>query len=156
MVFFAAGMVLLSSFGARISDRIGHLRVITLLSAVGAVMVLGFIFLDTFPAICAAVFVAGAALASISPVSLALLGVIVATRDLPRATAMFNVFYASGMLLGPLVSGRLYVGAGPVVMFYSLTGLWLALVAFTLAFRGDDPAVARRGTEALAPGAAGS
>ena len=77
---------------------------------------------------CAAVFVAGATLASISPVSLALQGLIAAPRDYSRANAIYNVFYAAGMLLGPPISGHLYTAKGGVPMLAHLVVLWVAFV----------------------------
>jgi MFS family permease len=88
---------------------------------------------------CVAVFVAGATLASISPVSLALQGVITAPRDYSRANAIYNVFYAAGMLLGPPISSSIYAARGGGPMLYHLAGLWIAFVLFTAAFFRDDP-----------------
>ena len=85
-------------------------------------------------------FIAGASLASISPVSLALQGVIVRHEDLSRANAIYNAFYAAGMLLGPPISSRLFDRFGGAVMLYHLAALWAAFVLFTTVFAKDDPA----------------
>ena len=71
------------------------------LGSIGGFMVLGFVFLNSYVLMCAAVAIAGATLASISPVSLALQGVVVERAHYARATSIYNVFYAAGMLLGP-------------------------------------------------------
>jgi MFS family permease len=88
----------------------------------------------------AAVFVAGATLASISPVSLALQGVIVEHTEYSRATALYNAFYAAGMLMGPPVSSLIFAEHGGAAMLFHLAALWFAFFLFTIAFRHDDPA----------------
>ncbi len=143
-VFFGVGMLGFSVVAGRLGDRYGHLLLMRGLATVGTLMILGFVFLDEYAAMCAAVLVAGASLASISPVSLALQGVITPHQDLSRANAVYNVFYAAGMLLGPLASGWIFQTRGGVPMLYHLVGLWSAFIVFTLAFAGDDPAAQRR------------
>jgi MFS family permease len=88
---------------------------------------------------CAAVFVAGATLAAISPVSLALQGVIVPKQDLGRANAFYNAAYAAGMLLGPPISSLFFTKMGGAEMLIHLAVLWAAFVTFTLVFANDDP-----------------
>jgi MFS family permease len=149
--FFAAGMLLFSNAAGRVADRVGHLLVMRVLGAVGFVMVLGFVFLDTFPPMAAAVFIAGATLASISPVSLALQGVVTAKHDYSRANAIYNVFYAAGMLLGPPISGLILERAGGAAMLYHLAALWLVFVVFAAVFASDDPAHRRRRGRPEAP-----
>jgi len=141
--FFAAGMLLFSNVAGRIGDRRGHLLVMRVLGAIGTLMILGFVFLDAYGPMCVAVFIAGATLASISPVSLALQGVVTARRDLSRGNAIYNAFYASGMLLGPYVSARIFDARGGVAMLYHLAALWVGFVVFTIVFYRDDPAVGR-------------
>ena len=99
--YFAAGMLLFSNGAARVGDRFGHLAVMRVLATIGGAMILGFVALKTFAPMAVAVFVAGATLASISPVSLALQGVVTAPRDYDRANSIYNAFYAAGILLGP-------------------------------------------------------
>jgi MFS family permease len=142
--FFAGGMLLFSNAAGRLGDRVGHLLVMRVLGFVGMWMITGFVFLGSYPAMCGAVFVAGATLASISPVSLALQGVVVPPRELGRSNSIYNVFYAGGMLLGPPISGALYVHAGGPTMLEHLAALWLVFVLFTWVFKRDDPA-ARKG-----------
>lgn len=142
--FFAAGMLLFASIAARLGDRIGHLAVMRALAAVGMTMILGFVFLDAYPLMCGAVFVAGATLASISPVSLALQGVVSEERDLSRATAWYNAFYAAGMLIGPPLSSLIFQQSGGAYMLYHLAALWASFVAFAVAFQHDDPAFGRK------------
>lgn len=137
--FFAAGMLGASMVVSRLGDRHGHLLVMRLLAAIGGVMVASFVLLSSFAAMCAAVFVAGATLASISPVSLALQGVVVAPRDLGRANAFYNVAYAAGMLVGPPVSSLLYTRFGGGEMLAHLAALWASFVVFTTVFANDDP-----------------
>ncbi len=103
-------------------------------------MISGFVFLDSFAMMCVAVFIAGASLASISPLSLALQGVVTARRDLSRANAMYNLFYAAGMLLGPAASSRIYEARGGAAMLWHLAALWTGFVVFTIVFYRDDPA----------------
>ena len=141
--FFAGGMLLFSNVAGRLGDRYGHLLLMRALGVVGTVMVLGFIFLESFPVMAFAVFIAGATLASISPVSLALQGVITSPRDYNRSNAIYNAFYAGGMLLGPFISSRIFEARGGVAMLYHLAALWTAFVLSTIVFRGDDPATRR-------------
>ncbi len=82
--FFAAGMLLFSNYAGRLGDRRGHLGVMRVLATIGLSMILAFVLLDSYAWMCLAVFVAGASLASISPVSLALQGVI--SSEYGRAT----------------------------------------------------------------------
>lgn len=138
--FFAAGMLIFSNVAGRIGDKIGHLRVMRVLGVIGTVMIAGFVFLSSYWLMCAAVFVAGATLAAISPVSLALQGVITERRDYARANSIYNVFYAAGMLLGPPISSRIYEQSGGGPMLYHLAALWVAFVIFSAVFFRDDPA----------------
>jgi len=141
--FFAAGVLLFSNVAGRLGDRFGHLAVMRVLAAVGLVMIFGFVYLPTFDIMCVAVFIAGATLASISPVSLALQGVVTAPRDLARANAIYNTFYAAGMLLGPPVASRIYSARGGASMLYHLAALWAVFVIASVVFRRDDPRAAR-------------
>jgi hypothetical protein len=75
-------------------------------------------------------------------VSLALQGVI--SAEYSRATAIYNAFYAAGMLLGPPISSRIFQAYGGAPMLFQLAALWAAFVAFSVVFYRDDPAVARR------------
>ena len=138
--FFAGGMLVFSSVAARIGDRFGHLRVISVLASVGIVMILGFVFLSSWPLMCVAIFIAGATLASISPVSLALQGHIADPRDYSRANALYNACYAVGMLLGPPISSLLMQSeGGGRAMLYHFAAMWTVFVVLTIVFRDDDP-----------------
>lgn len=137
---FALGMLLFANQAGRLGDRFGHLLLMRVLGAIGTFMVLGFVFLDSWIAMGVAIFVAGATLASISPVSLALQGRIASRRDYARSNAIYNAFYAAGMLLGPPISSALFDRHGGGAMLYHLAGLWAAFVVFTLVFAKDDPA----------------
>jgi MFS family permease len=147
--FFAAGMLLFSNYAGRLGDRRGHLGVMRVLAVIGLSMIFGFVYLDSYPMMCLAVFVAGASLASISPVSLALQGVI--SSEFGRATALYNAFYAVGILLGPLASSVLFASRGGAAMLFHLAALWVAFVLFSIVFYKDDPAVQRRLSGKFAP-----
>jgi MFS family permease len=149
--FFAIGMLLAINVAGRIGDRYGHLLVMRVLAVVGTTMIAGFVLLDGFPAMAVAVAIAGASLASISPLSLALQGLV--TREYHRATGIYNTFYAAGMVLGPPISSQIFhlYGGGP--MLYHLAALWAAFVIFAQVFRRDDPRVAREAEGAVIPSA---
>ncbi len=142
--FFALGMLLSTTIVSRLGDRLGHLLVMRMLGAIGGTMVASFVLLSSFAMMCGAVFVAGATLAAISPVSLALQGVIVPKRDLGRANALYNAAYAAGMLLGPPISSVFFTKMGGAEMLIHLAAIWATFVAFTLAFANDDPKRAAR------------
>jgi len=150
--YFAAGMLVFLNIAARIGDRFGHLFTMRVLGTIGGFMVLGFAFLDSYALMCIAIMIAGATLASISPVSLALQGVVVERQNYARANSIYNVFYAAGMLLGPPISSILFSRYGGAVMLYHLAALWGAFVLFTLVFYRDDPAA--RGVVFVKPGTA--
>ncbi len=137
--FFALGMLLFSNFAGQLGDRFGHLLVMRVLAVVGACMIASFVYLPSFPLMCGAVFVAGASLASISPVSLALQGVVMPDRELGRANGIYNAFYAIGMFVGPLVSSQIFGAHGGAAMLFHFVALWLAFVAFAWVFAKDDP-----------------
>ncbi len=140
--FFALGMLLVTNAVGLLGDRIGHLLTMRLLAVVGASTVLGFVFLDSYPLMCFAIFVTGATLASISPVSLALQGESVQARDYGRATSIYNTFYALGLLIGPKASAVIFERYGGAVMLYHLVALWVGFVLFSLVFSEDDPRAA--------------
>jgi MFS family permease len=138
--FFAAGMLLFSNFAGRIGDRLGHLAVMRVLATLGGMMILGFVFLNGFPAMCVAVFIAGATLASLSPLSIALQGIVVRPRDYSRANSLYNACYAAGMLLGPPISSVIFDKWKGAPMLFHLAALWAAFVVLTIVFASDDPA----------------
>jgi MFS family permease len=142
--YFAGGMLLFSNYAGRLGDRHGHLLLMRVLGVIGMTMVLGFVWLDSYPIMCAAVFIAGASLASISPVSLALQGVVARPAEYERGTSIYNAFYAAGMLLGPPISSYLFETRGGAVMLEQLALLWAAFVLFAFRYRADDPAALRR------------
>jgi MFS family permease len=136
---FAGGMLVFSPVAARLGDRHGHLRTMGALASVGVVMILGFVFLRSWTLMCGAIFVAGATLASISPVSLALQGHVTDPRDYSRANALYNACYAAGMLLGPPVSSAIMTAKGGPAMLYHFAAMWTAFVIATVVFAADDP-----------------
>jgi len=150
--FFAAGMLLFSNVAGRIGDRVGHLAVMRGQAVIGFAMILGFVVLDRWALMCGAVFVAGATLAAISPVSLALQGAVVAPREYARANAVYNASYATGMLVGPPISSLVYArGGGGVPMLLHLAALWATFIVLTWVFRRDDPAAVRSSSVRAAP-----
>jgi MFS family permease len=154
--FFAGGMLLFSNVAGRLGDRFGHLLLMRILATAGGSMVFAFVVLGSFAPMAAAVFVAGATLASISPVSLALQGVVTAPQDYDRANGMYNAFYAAGILLGPPVTSVVFARWGGAAMLLHLGGLWAAFVAFAAVFSADDPARRAGAPRPAAPrGAAG-
>ncbi len=142
--FFALGMLLFTNPAGLLGDRIGHLRTMRGLAIVGAMMVLGFVFLESYAAMGLAVLVAGATLASISPVSLALQGVSLRPEDYSRGTSIYNTFYALGMLFGPKISADIFEKHGGAMMLYHLVALWGGFILFSVIFYRDDPAVQQR------------
>lgn len=150
VAFSAAGMLTFSNFAGRLGDRRGHLFVMRLLASVGVLGMFAFVPLSSFPAMALAVFVGGGALASMPPLSLALQGVIAKPSEYTRSNAIFNVFFATGLLLGPLVSGWVFEAWGGEAILYVFAGLWSVFVLVSWVFRDDDPRRARRtlgGTE---------
>jgi len=142
--FFAAGMLLFSNYAGKLGDRLGHLLVMRTLAAIGATMVAGFVWLESWPLMCAAIFVAGATLAAISPVSLALQGLVVDAPSYGRANSIYNGVYAAGMLVGPPISSAFFARLGGGAMLGHLAALWATFVVLTIVCWRDDPA-ARRG-----------
>jgi predicted MFS family arabinose efflux permease len=136
---FAGGMLLFSSIAGKIGDAVGHLRTMTMLALVGFTMILGFVWLSSWPLMCVAIFIAGASLASLSPVSLALQGHIADPRDYSRANALYNGCYALGMLIGPPISSVVFEGSGGPAMLYHFAAMWAFFIALTIVFRRDDP-----------------
>jgi MFS family permease len=138
--FFAAGMLLFTNVAGRLGDRFGHLFLMRVLASIGGATVLAFVALGSFVPMAIAVFIAGATIASISPVSLALQGVVTELRDYDRANSIYNAFYAAGILLGPPISGLIFARWGGATMLFHLAAMWGAFVAFAVAFAADDPA----------------
>ena len=140
---FCFGMLVCSNAAGRIADRVGHLLMMRALSFLGMLMVVGFIVLDSYVAMCAAVFVAGATFASMSPISLALQGVVTERKNYSRSNAIYNVFYAAGMLMGPPVSSMIFQHFGGKPMLLHLALLWGGFVVFSVVFYRDDPAAVK-------------
>ncbi len=137
--YFAAGMLVFSSLVSRLADRVGRLFVMRLLGATGALMVATFAFVHSWRALSVAIFVAGATLASLSPVALAMQAHIAGRHELARANAIYNTFYAVGLLAGPPTSSLIYARFEPNTLVWHLVALWGAFVAFTIVFFRDDP-----------------
>jgi len=140
---FCLGMLACSNFAGRLADRVGHLKTVRGLSATGLVAVLGFVYMDPYWLMCIAVTIAGATFASMSPIALALTGVVVKSHDYSRANSIYNMFYATGILFGPPISGVIFQRWGGAAMLNHHVMLWAVFLAFTMIFIQDDPASRR-------------
>jgi MFS family permease len=149
--FFCFGMLLCSNIAGRIADQIGHLKTVRALSIIGLFSVLGFVLLDSYWVMCLIVFMAGGTFASMSPIALALTGVVVQPKDYSRANSIYNMFYATGILLGPPISGVIFQRWSGVVMLEHIVALWSVFVVFTMIFINDDPASRKKKTNSPNP-----
>lgn len=139
----AAGMLVISNVAGRLGDRHGHLLVLRALAAIGVLVLLAFVPLTDFRVMLAAVLIGGGCLASIPPLSLALQGAIAKPSEYARSNSIFNVFFATGLLAGPFVTGQLSYALGREVILYLFAALWSALIVISLVFRRDDPGTRR-------------
>lgn len=141
--FFALGMLLFANVAAQQGDKRGHLAMMRILGIVGTITCIAFLFVPPVGVIVYAVgFVAGASLASVSPVSLALQGLVIPEHELSRAGGLYNAAYAVGMLVGPPIAGALFTKLGGPAMITHFAVLWALFVVLTIVFRRDDPRVA--------------
>lgn len=138
--YFCFGMLLCSNIAGRIADQVGHLKTVRALSTIGLIAVLGFVYMDPYWLMCTIVFIAGGTFASMSPIALALTGVVVKSHDYSRANSIYNMFYATGILLGPPISGVIFQRWGGGAMLNHHVALWGTFVLFTMIFIHDDPA----------------
>lgn len=141
---FCLGLLLCSNVFGRVADRIGHLLMMRILGCFGILCVVGFVFLDAYWLMCLVTFGSGATFATISPISLALQGVIVSPRDYSRSNSIYNVFYAGGMLIGPSIAGHIADKYGGLPLIWHMGALWVGFVIFTIVFLYDDPAARRK------------
>jgi MFS family permease len=141
--FFAGGMLLVANFAARWGDRFGHLLVMRTLGVVGTLTIISFLFVKSPWLVYLTGFIAGGSLASLSPVSLALLGIAVPDKSLSQAGGLYNAAYAMGMLIGPPIAGRLFKGVSGHAMIAHFAVLWAGFVVLTIVFRRDDPRLRR-------------
>ena len=148
VAFAAGGMLLVSNFAARAGDKYGHLAVMRILAILGVVGMLAFLPLESFPLMAVAFVIAGGCISSMPPLSLALQGVIVSPAEYTRSNSIFNVFFASGLVVGPLLTGRVFAAFGGSAIVVLFAGIWLTFVIVSLVFRRDDPRARRT---ALAP-----
>ena len=149
---FCLGMLLCSNIAGRIADRVGHLKTVRVLSSIGLVAIFAFAYMDAYWLMCVVIIIAGATFASMSPVALALTGVVVKPDDYSRANSIYNMFYATGILLGPPISGVIFEHWGGARMLQHQVMLWGIFVLFATIFRNDDPAN-RRGHKTSTPNA---
>jgi MFS family permease len=132
-------MLLCASLAGRMGDRIGHLAVMRILALTGMLGMIAFRFIDSFPLLCVVMVIAGGAITSMPPLSLALQGVIARPHEYTRTNSIFNVFFASGLVLGPFLTGRVFHAYGGDGMLLLFGGLWAVFVVLSLVFRDDDP-----------------
>lgn len=143
---FCLGMLACSNIAGRIADRVGHLRTVRVLSSIGLVAIFAFAYVDEYWMMGVIITIAGATFASMSPVALALTGVVVKPGDYSRANSIYNMFYATGILLGPPISGVIFEHKGGAAMLNHQVALWAVFVVFATIFRNDDPANRRNKT----------
>ena len=93
---------------------------------------------------CVIIVIAGGAITSMPPLSLALQGVIAKPDEYTRTNSIFNVFFASGLVIGPFLTGRIFHAFGGSAILWLFAALWAGFVALSLAFRADDPRVSGR------------
>jgi len=139
VAFSAAGMLLFSNLAGRIGDKRGHLVVMRTLATIGVIGMIAFIPLPSFWMMAIVMFFAGGSLASMPPLSLALQGVIAKPSEYAQSNSIFNVFFATGLLLGPLMSGFAFERWGGETILYLFAALWAAFVWVSWVFRRDDP-----------------
>ncbi len=137
------GMLTMANPSGRLGDRFGHLFMMRVLAFMGVLGLIGFLVIPSFPWLGLAIFFGGGSLVAIPPLSLALQGVIVAPSDYERSNSLFNVYFAVGLLLGPLTSGWVYdaFGGRGVISVFAL--LWSAFIVVSWLLRRDDPRVRR-------------
>lgn len=136
------GMLVFASPAGRLGDRIGHLAVMRLLALAGMLGMVAFLLIDSFAILCVVMVIAGGAITSMPPLSLALQGVIARPVEYTRTNSIFNVFFASGLVVGPFLSGRVYHAWGGAAMIGMFAALWAVFVALSVVFRRDDPRLA--------------
>lgn len=137
------GMLLFASPAGRLGDRIGHLRVMRMLAVLGLLGMLAFLVLDSFAMMCVVIVIAGGAITAMPPLSLALQGVIAQPDEYTRTNSIFNVFFASGLVVGPFITGRVFHAFGGSAILWLFAGLWIVFVLLSVVFREDDPRAAR-------------
>ena len=145
----AGAMLVISNRMGRLGDRHGHLLVMRVLASLGVVGIALFGFLDDYVSLCIAIFVAGGCLASIPPLSLALQGVIATPAEYARSNSIFNVFFATGLLTGPLATNWAILQVGYEGVLYAFGVLWSSFVLFSLVFLRDDPRTRRVPVESV-------
>lgn len=136
---FSIGMASSVVFVGRLGDRIGHLKTVRAMTALGVLLTAALVVLPSFALVAVVMLLAGASLAPIWPLSLALQSLIVDPRDYSRTNALINGSYGLGTLAGPLVSGYIFKHEGGEAMFLHLAVLWAIALAATIVFRADDP-----------------
>jgi predicted MFS family arabinose efflux permease len=111
------------------------------LGSIGTAAILSFVLTRNEIVVYGLVFIAGASLAALSPVSLGLQGRVLPPRDLQRGGGLYNAAYGLGMCVGPPISGTLFKRVDGDAMILHFAGLWAAFVLATVLWRKDDPRV---------------
>jgi predicted MFS family arabinose efflux permease len=150
VAFAAGGALLMSGRAGKIADGVGHLLVMRVLAIAGVIAMVVMIPTTSFAVIALLLFFGGGALLTVPPIALALQGVIARPVEYTRTNSIFNVFFSSGLLLGPLATGYLRDAGGDGIL-YLFAGLWISFVILSWLFRADDPRVARRQATAVIP-----
>lgn len=151
VAFAAGGMLLLANPAGRLGDRHGHLFVMRALAIAGVATLVSFGAMTSFAVMCLGLLFGGGALLAMAPISLALQGVIARPEEYTRSNSIFNVFFASGLLLGPLVSGHLMTAVDDEALLHLFAAMWTVFIVVSLVFRADDPR-AQRPERAVPPG----
>lgn len=139
VAFAAGGMLVLANPAGRLGDRHGHLFVMRGLAIAGVATLLSFTGMTDYRVMCVALLFGGGALLAMAPISLALQGVIARPEEYTRSNSIFNVFFASGLLLGPLVAGHLMTAVDDEALIYLFAVMWSVFIVASLFFRRDDP-----------------
>jgi MFS family permease len=137
--FFAGGMLSSVVVAGRLADKHGHLFIMRVLGSIGTAAIVSFVLTRNEIIVYALVFIAGASLAALSPVSLGLQGRVLPPRDLQRGGGLYNAAYGLGMCVGPPISGTLFKRMSGDTMILHFAGLWAAFVIATVLWRKDDP-----------------
>ncbi len=137
--YYAAGMFLFAPIAGYLGDRFGQLLIMRRLAYVGVGVLVSFTLVDAYWLIVSMIGISGACFAPQLPLALALQGVIVEHDDYARANAIYNALYATGMLLGPPITGVVFAQLGPTAMMLHLAAFWVVFLAYAWWHRADDP-----------------
>ncbi len=122
--FYATGILLLQIPIGLLSDRFDRQRIL-LLTCIACALAAWLMpaFADHGLLFALLLIGWGGAVSALYPVALALLGACVAPERLAAANAVIVMFYATGMMAGPVVMGKTMDLLGPGGLFYGLAGV---------------------------------